>query len=65
MIQNLLYDLSQLSLPWDNMDREFVRRPQKWDALGLARFIAVSKALVYSAVQEMVIAELKRNDGRS
>jgi Mg2+-importing ATPase len=41
MIQNLLYDLSQLSLPWDNMDREFVRRPQKWDALGLARFIVL------------------------
>jgi Mg2+-importing ATPase len=34
MIQNLLYDLSQLSLPWDNMDQEFVRRPRKWDAPG-------------------------------
>ena len=41
MIQNLLYDLSQLSLPWDNMDKEFVRRPQKWDALGLSRFIVL------------------------
>src|ERR1700676_3527023 len=39
MIQNLLYDLSQLSLPWDNMDKEFVRRPRKWDAPGLARFM--------------------------
>ena len=26
MIQNLLYDLSELSLPWDNMDKEFVDR---------------------------------------
>ena len=39
MIQNLLYDLSQLSLPWDNMDKEFVRRPRKWDAPGFARFM--------------------------
>jgi Mg2+-importing ATPase len=41
MIQNLLYDLSQLSLPWDNMDKEFVRRPRKWDARGLARFMVL------------------------
>src|SRR6202043_2510316 len=41
MIQNLLYDLSQLSLPWDNMDNEFVRRPRKWDAPGLARFMVL------------------------
>lgn len=41
MIQNLLYDLSQLSLPWDNMDKEFVRRPRKWDAPGLARFMVL------------------------
>jgi P-type Mg2+ transporter len=41
MIQNLLYDLSQLSLPWDNMDKEFVRRPRKWDGLGLARFMVL------------------------
>jgi Mg2+-importing ATPase len=39
LIQNLLYDLSQLSLPWDNMDQEFVRRPREWDASGLARFM--------------------------
>lgn len=34
-------DLSQLSLPWDNMDKEFVQRPRKWDAPGLARFMIV------------------------
>ena len=41
LVQNLLYDLSQLSLPWDNMDNEFVRRPRKWDAPGLARFMVL------------------------
>jgi Mg2+-importing ATPase len=39
MIQNLLYDLSQLSLPWDNMDKEFVERPRKWDAPDIGRFM--------------------------
>jgi P-type Mg2+ transporter len=41
MIQNLLYDLSQLSLPWDYVDKEFVRRPRKWDAPGVARFMVL------------------------
>jgi P-type Mg2+ transporter len=39
MVQNLLYDLSQISLPWDNVDKEFVQRPRKWDAPGIARFM--------------------------
>jgi Mg2+-importing ATPase len=41
MVQNLLYDLSQLSLPWDHLDKEFVHRPRKWDELGLTRFIVL------------------------
>ena len=24
LIQNLLYDISQLSIPWDKMDKEFL-----------------------------------------
>jgi P-type Mg2+ transporter len=39
LIQNLLYDLSQLSLPWDRMDREFLERPRKWEPSGIARFM--------------------------
>jgi Mg2+-importing ATPase len=40
LIQNLLYDFSQLSLPWDRMDPEFLTKPRKWDASGIARFMA-------------------------
>ena len=36
---NVIYDLSQLSLPWDHMDEEFLRVPRKWDAAGLSRFM--------------------------
>ena len=39
LILNLIYDLSQLSLPWDHMDEEFLRKPRKWDASGLSRFM--------------------------
>ena len=39
LIQNLLYDFSQLSLPWDRMDREFLLKPRKWDPSGIGRFM--------------------------
>ena len=39
LLQNLLYDLSQLALPWDKMDREFLRQPRKWDAKNIGRFM--------------------------
>ncbi|PXW38995.1 Mg2+-importing ATPase [Klebsiella oxytoca] len=39
LIQNLMYDLSQLSLPWDKMDKEFLRKPRKWDAKNIGRFM--------------------------
>jgi P-type Mg2+ transporter len=39
LVLNLLYDFSQLSLPWDRMDAEFLRCPRKWDTNGIARFM--------------------------
>lgn len=39
LIQNLLYDISQLSLPWDRMDEEFLRVPRKWEAGNIVRFM--------------------------
>ncbi|MTH46132.1 magnesium-translocating P-type ATPase [Intestinirhabdus alba] len=39
LIQNLLYDFAQLSLPWDKMDRAFLRQPRKWDAKNIGRFM--------------------------
>jgi Mg2+-importing ATPase len=41
LIQNLLYDISQLSLPWDIMDEEFLKSPKKWDASSLSRFMVI------------------------
>lgn len=39
LIQNLLYDISQISIPWDRMDEEFLQKPQRWDAAGISRFM--------------------------
>jgi len=39
LLQNLIYDISQLALPWDKMDKEFVRKPRKWDAKNIGRFM--------------------------
>ncbi|AKV04417.1 Mg(2+) transport ATPase, P-type [Labilithrix luteola] len=39
LIQNLLYDVSQLSIPWDRMDEDFLRTPRRWDAPNLRRFM--------------------------
>ncbi|MDI9614130.1 magnesium-translocating P-type ATPase [Methanothermobacter sp.] len=39
LLQNLLYDISQISIPWDGMDPEFFKVPRKWDASDLGRFM--------------------------
>jgi Mg2+-importing ATPase len=39
LVQNLLYDISQISIPWDSMDAEFIDNPQKWDAGGISKFM--------------------------
>ncbi|MBH3458581.1 magnesium-translocating P-type ATPase [Pseudomonas putida] len=39
LLQNLMYDFSQLSLPWDRMDKEFLSEPRKWDARNIGRFM--------------------------
>jgi len=39
LIQNLLYDISQVSIPWDDVDEDYLKEPRKWDAAGLARFM--------------------------
>ncbi|UXA19178.1 magnesium-translocating P-type ATPase [Mycobacterium sp. SMC-4] len=39
MVQNLLYDLAQLSVPWDRVDRDYLRKPRRWHSAGLIRFM--------------------------
>jgi Mg2+-importing ATPase len=39
LIQNLLYDISQISIPWDRMDKDYLETPHKWDSKGIGRFM--------------------------
>lgn len=39
LVLNLLYDISQLSIPFDRMDEEYIRTPRKWDAGDIGRFM--------------------------
>ncbi len=40
LVQNLLYDISQLSIPFDRMDEEYLSKPRRWDAGDIGRFMA-------------------------
>jgi Mg2+-importing ATPase len=39
LVQNLLYDISQIAIPFDNVDSEFLARPQNWRADDIGRFM--------------------------
>lgn len=39
LVQNLLYSISQISIPWDNMDDEYLSLPQQWNADEIGKFM--------------------------
>lgn len=39
LTQNLLYDISQITIPFDNVDKDFLRKPQKWNVPNIGRFM--------------------------
>ncbi|MDB6078332.1 MAG: haloacid dehalogenase, partial [Akkermansiaceae bacterium] len=39
LVQNLLYDISQISIPWDRMDQDWLKTPKKWTSGHLSRFM--------------------------
>lgn len=39
LVQNLMYDLSQVAIPFDNVDEEQIRKPQRWNPADLGRFM--------------------------
>ena len=41
LIQDFLYDFSQIAIPYDNVDKEFLIKPRKWDTKGLGTFMNV------------------------
>lgn len=39
LVQNLLYDISQTTIPFNRMDEDYLRKPRRWDASDLSRFM--------------------------
>ena len=39
LIQNLMYDVSQVAIPFDNVDDEQIQKPQRWEPTELGRFM--------------------------
>ena len=41
LLQDFIYDFSQIGIPYDNVDEEFLKNPKKWDTKGISRFMKV------------------------
>src|SRR5574337_677505 len=39
LVQNLLYDISQIAIPFDNVDEELLRQPLRWQPGDIGRFM--------------------------
>ena len=35
----LIYEISSMSIPWNNMDKEYLYTPKKWEAAGIQKFM--------------------------
>lgn len=39
ILLNLIYDISCMAIPWDNVDEEFLKEPRSWDASSIGSFM--------------------------
>jgi len=39
LVQNLLYDISQIAIPFDNVDADMLKKPQRWQPADVGRFM--------------------------
>ncbi|GMO63326.1 MAG: magnesium-translocating P-type ATPase [Rickettsiales bacterium] len=39
LLLNLFYDLSQTTIPWDNIDAEYIQTQKKWNAASIKKFM--------------------------
>jgi Mg2+-importing ATPase len=53
LIQNLLYDFSQTGIPFDKVDKNYLKKPRKWATTNITRFIAWFAPL--SSVFDLII----------
>jgi Mg2+-importing ATPase len=59
LLNNLLYDLSEIGIPFDEVDHEDVERPQSWDMGDILRFTVIMGAA--SSLFDIVTFAILRN----
>ncbi|WP_418003262.1 magnesium-translocating P-type ATPase [Mycobacterium sp. PDNC021] len=57
MVQNLLYEITQLTLPFDRVDPDYLSRPRRWQSTGLTSF-AIAFGLLSSVFDLATFATL-------
>ncbi len=57
LVQSLLYDVGQLTLPFDNVDSEALKKPRKWSMQAIKRFM-ISMGPLSSCFDLIVFAML-------
>ena len=41
LIQDFIVEISQIGIPYDNVDEEFLQKPKKWDTKDLSKFMKI------------------------
>ncbi len=41
LLNNLLYDLSEVTIPFDNVDQEYLKKPRQWDMRFIRNFMLI------------------------
>ncbi|OGG01460.1 magnesium-translocating P-type ATPase [Candidatus Gottesmanbacteria bacterium RBG_16_52_11] len=41
LLNNFLYDVSQVAIPTDNVDQDFIRRPRRWNMIHIRNFMFI------------------------
>ena len=39
LLLNLIYDMSCVAMPWDNVDKAYLAKPRKWNASSISKFM--------------------------
>ena len=41
LIQDFIVEISQIAIPYDNVDEDFIKKPKKWDTKDLGKFMKI------------------------
>lgn len=41
LLQTLIYDITQIVIPWDKVDEEYLKTPRKWDGADIVKFTVI------------------------